>query len=115
MTVIVEEGRCALFFEDWFEEFGCNEMALRTFADALSGDVRLRVDMLSGRRWRRTLETFDDAGEWVPQSTISHVIWRFWGRKSAVYLRNTFVAPSLPMTSNSAVIERKLSETPAKL
>jgi hypothetical protein len=108
VTVVVEERRCALYFEDWFEEFGCKEMALRTFAAALSGDARLRVDMLSGRRWRWTLETFDDAGQWVPQSTISHVIWRFWGRKSTILLRNTFVAPSLAMIGNSAVIAREL-------
>jgi hypothetical protein len=114
MTVVVEEGRCALYFDGWFEEFGCKESALRTIADALSGDARLRVDMLSGRRWRWTLETFDDAGQWVSESTISHVIWRFWGRKSAIYLRNNFGAPTLAMTSNPAGIGRELSQPPAK-
>jgi hypothetical protein len=91
MTVMVENGRYALYFDNWTEDFDCDEIAMRTFAAALAGEARLRVDMLSGRRWRWTLETLDESGRWDPESTIGHVTWRFWGRPSSIYLRNTFV------------------------
>jgi len=90
MTVMVEDGRFALYFDNWVEEFDNDEIARRTFEAALAGEARLRVDTLSGRRWRWTLETLSDDGVWVPESTIGHVTWRFWGRPSSLYLRNTF-------------------------
>lgn len=90
MAIVVEEGRCILAFDEWVEEFEDAELARRTFAAALDGTARLKVDTLSGRRWRWTLERLDKAGQWIPQSTIGHVIWRFWGSASVVYLRNNF-------------------------
>ena len=90
MVVMVEDGRYALYFDNWVEEFDNDEIARRTFEAALAGEARLRVDMLSGRRWRWTLETLGEDGQWLPESTIGHVTWRFWGRTSSLYLRNSF-------------------------
>lgn len=90
MAVMVEDGRYALYFDNWTEEFVSDEMARRTFEAALAGTARLRVDTLAGRRWRWTLETVDESGRWIAESTIGHVIWRFWGRQATFYLRNTF-------------------------
>ncbi len=90
MTAMVEDGRFALYFDNWVEEFECEAIARGLFEAALAGKARLRVDMLSGRRWRWTLERLEDGGDWVPESTIGHVTWRFWGRQSSIYLRNCF-------------------------
>jgi hypothetical protein len=90
MSIMVEDGRYALYFDNWTEEFDCEDIARETFEAALTGEARLRVDMLSGRRWRWTLERLDDNGRWQPESTIGHVTWRFWGQPSTLYLRNTF-------------------------
>ncbi len=90
MVAMVEGGRFALYFDNWVEEFDCDEIARRTFEAALAGEARLRVDMLSGRRWRWTLEKLNEDGKWLAESTIGHVTWRFWGRPSSIYLRNAF-------------------------
>ena len=90
MAVVVEDGRYALYFDNWTEEFVSDEAARRTFEAALAGTARLRVDTLAGRRWRWTLETLDDTGRWVAESTIGHAIWRFWGQQASFYLRNSF-------------------------
>ena len=90
MSIMVEDGRYALYFDNWTEEFDCEDMAKETFEAALTGEARLRIDMLSGRKWRWTLERLDEGGRWCPESTIGHVTWRFWGRPSSVFLRNTF-------------------------
>jgi hypothetical protein len=90
MTVMIEGGKYTLYFDNWIEEFVSSEAARRTFEAALSGEARLRVDTLSGRRWRWTLERLDDAGRWVPESSVAHVIWRFWGHRTTVHLRNSF-------------------------
>jgi hypothetical protein len=96
MSVMVENGRYVVYFDNWFEEFDCPETARQMFEAALKGEARLKVDMLSGRRWRWTLERRDDAGTWHTESTTGHVIWRFWGRQSSVYLRNAFPPLMLP-------------------
>jgi hypothetical protein len=96
MAIVVEDGRYALYFDNWAEEFECDEIARRLLEAALKGDARLRVDLLSGRRWRWTLEMLDESGYWLPESTISHVIWRFWGRHSSVYLRNAYTPLAPP-------------------
>lgn len=90
MTVMIEGGRYALYFDNWTEEFVSGEAAWRMFEAALSGDARLRVDTLSGRRWRWALERRDETGHWIEESAVSHVIWRVWGEREMVYLRNTF-------------------------
>lgn len=90
MSVMVEEGRYALYFDNWVEEFELEEIARELFEAALKGEVRIKVDILSGRRWRWTLERVDSAGNWHAESSTDHVIWRFWGRQSTIYLRNTF-------------------------
>jgi len=96
MSVMVENGRYAVYFDNWFEEFDCPDAARQMFEAALKGEARLKVDMLSGRRWRWTLERRDEAGTWQTESTTGHVIWRFWGRQSSVYLRNAFPPLMLP-------------------
>jgi len=88
LTVIADAGRYALYFDGWAEEFGSDEIVRRLVLAALSGDVRLRVDLLGGRRWRWTLESLDANGAWQPESTLSHVTWRFWGARETQYLRN---------------------------
>ena len=91
MAIVVDEGRFTLAFDEWVEEFDDADLARQIFAAALDGTARLRVDMIADRKWRWTLERLDEqAGEWVPESTIGHVAWHFWGRPSVVYLRNTF-------------------------
>ncbi len=90
MALIVEPGRLILAFDEWVEEFEDAEAARRTFTAALEGTARLKIDALSGRRWRWTLECLDKAGQWAPESTIGHVNWRFWGHASVTYLRNSF-------------------------
>lgn len=102
MTVMIEDGRYALYFDNWAEEFESDEIARRTFEAALSGEARLRVDLLSGRSWRWTLEMLDENSNWVPESTIGHVIWRFWGRPSRMYLRNDFPRLILAADENEA-------------
>ena len=101
MSVMVDDGRYALYLDNWTEEFESDDLARRTFEAALTGEARLRVDALSGRAWRWTLETLDEAGNWVAESTTSHVVWRFWGRPSVIYLRNVFVR-ELPDLSNES-------------
>ena len=90
MTVLAEDGVYVLQFDNWTEEFLSEEMALRTFVAALSGEARLKVDTLGERRWRWTLEMRDAAGAWKPESTIGHVTWRLWGRQSSYYLKNAY-------------------------
>ena len=90
MTAMVSDAGYALYFDNWVEEFESSEIALQIFTEALKGKARLKVDLLAGRRWRWTLERLNDAGEWFAESTTDHVIWRFWGRQSTIYLRNAF-------------------------
>jgi len=103
MSVMIEDGRFALYFDDWMEEFESEDIVRDVLEAALRGEARLRVDTLAGRRWRWTLERLDAAGNWVSESTISHVIWRFWGPQSTLYLKNTFAcrAVSGPMVGNA--------------
>jgi len=96
MSAMVEDGRFTLYFDDWFEEFECEEIARDIFDAALKGEARLKVDILSGRRWRWTLERLDASGNWRSEGSIGHVIWRFWGRQSSIYLRNEFPPLELP-------------------
>jgi hypothetical protein len=103
MSVMVEGGRYTVCFDNWFEEFDCPEAARQTFEAALKGDARLKVDILSGRRWRWTLERRDEGGSWRAESTTGHVIWRFWGRQSSVYLRNAFPPLMLPVDAAGRV------------
>lgn len=90
MAIMVEDERYAVYLDNWTEEFASDELARRTFEAALAGKARLRVDTLAGRQWRWTLETLDLSGRWVPESTVGHAVWRFWGRQASYYLRNTF-------------------------
>lgn len=90
MTIMIEDGRYALYFDNWAEEFDCEHVARQTFEAALHGRARLRVDALAGRSWRWTLERLDANGNWIAESTLGHVTWRFWGRRSSLYLRNDF-------------------------
>lgn len=93
MTMFVDDGRYVLAFDEWTEESEDADRARALFAAALQGHARLKVEYLSGRPWRWTLERLD-AGRWMPESTMAHAIWRFWGRSSVGYLRNSFaVAP----------------------
>jgi hypothetical protein len=96
MAVIVEDGHYSLYFDNWAEELENGEIAREMFEAALKGNARLRVDMLSGRRWRWTLEKKDEDGSWLTASTTGHVLWRFWGRQSSIYLRNAFPKHPLP-------------------
>ena len=54
MSVMVDDGRYALYLDNWTEEFECDDLARRTLEAALTGEARLRVDALSGRAWRWT-------------------------------------------------------------
>ncbi len=93
MAIVVEGDRITLAFDEWVEEFFDVDYARHIFGAALDGTARLKVDLLSGKPWRWTLERLDQFGEWVPESTIGHVTWRIWGRSSVVYLRNNFKQP----------------------
>lgn len=90
MTILIEDGCYVLAFDEWTEEFEDAAAARGLFASALDGSARLKVESLSGRPWRWTLESLDPTGQWIAQSTIGHPIWRFWGRRSVDYLRNDF-------------------------
>ena len=96
MSATVEDGRYALYFDEWFEEFECEEIAREIFEAALRGEVRLKVDILSGRRWRWTLERLDANGNWRSEGSVGHVLWRFWGRQTSIHLRNEFPPLVLP-------------------
>lgn len=99
ITVMAEDGLYILQFDNWTEEFLTEEPALRTFAAALAGEARLRVDTLGGRRWRWTLEIRDRDGQWRPESTIGHVTWRLWGRQASLHLRNAFAMKAAEATA----------------
>ena len=88
MTVVAGDHAYALYFDGWAEEFGCEEIVHRLVTAAAAGEARIRVDSLAGRRLRWTLETRDCRGGWQPESTLSHVTWRFWGTRSTAYLMN---------------------------
>jgi hypothetical protein len=103
MSVMVENGRYTVYFDNWFEEFDCADAARQTFEAAVKGEARLKVDVLSGRRWRWTLERRDESGSWRAESTTGHVMWRFWGRQSSLYLRNAFPPLMLPTDSTGRV------------
>ena len=100
MSVMIEDGKYILYFGNWTEDFLSEDAARRTFEAALSGDARLRAETLAGRQWRWTLERRDEDGQWIAESTVAHVIWRFWGRRETIYLRNTFPR-RLPLTRAS--------------
>jgi hypothetical protein len=90
MWLTAEKGCYTLRFDDWIEEFECAETAREIFEAALRGEARVRIDMLADQRWRWTLERRDASGTWLPESTLSRAIWRFWGRETTIYLRNEF-------------------------
>lgn len=91
MSILVTGNHYVVAFDEWSEEFEDAEEARHIFLAAVEGTARLRVEMLSGRKWRWTLERLAKSGDWIPESTIGHVIWRFWGKASVVCLRNGFV------------------------
>jgi len=95
MSVVVEAGRYALYFDNWMEEVDSEQIARELFEAALRGDARLKVDLRGGRPWQWTLERLEN-GSWRTESAVNHVTWRFWGRDSTVYLRNTFPPLVLP-------------------
>lgn len=88
MTVIADDSGYALHFDGWSEEFCCEGIVSRLVLDAAAGKVRLRIDSIAGRRLRWTLESRDSKGAWSAESTLSHVTWRFRGKRSTVYLMN---------------------------
>lgn len=90
MSAMAANGRYALTFGGWGEEFESPEAARDYFEAALRGEARLRLETLGGRPWRWTLERLNQDGQWVPQSTITHAIWRFWGRRETRYLVNAY-------------------------
>lgn len=90
ISVMVENGHYILTFGEWTEEFGDATLAHRLISAAVDGTARLKVDAIAGRNWRWTLECLDEDGRWIAESTVGHVIWRFWGQPSTSYLRNIF-------------------------
>lgn len=90
MALLVVHGECTLCFDGWKETFSDIEQVRGLFEAALRGTARLKVDTLSGKPWRWTLERLDEADQWIAESTIGHPTWRFWGEVGSVYLRNVF-------------------------
>lgn len=90
LSIWVEAGVYVLTFDGWTEEFEDRNAAARLFISALRGEARLKVDCIGDKRWRWTLETLCDGDRWHPQSTIGHAVWRLWGARSVIHLRNAF-------------------------
>jgi len=94
IAMIVGDGGFTLRFDGWQETLHDTAQARALFQAALSGEARLRVDTLAGRRWRWTLELLRSDGRWAPESTLGHPTWRLYGRSGVVYLRNSFALGS---------------------
>lgn len=118
MSVWVVEGVYQLTFDGWTEDFEDGAVAARLFVAALRGEARLKIDCIGGQRWRWTLETLCDGDRWHPQSTIGHAIWRLWGQRSVIHLRNAFAhrapgdAPAQPVSTVTCRCEPTLGPLP---
>jgi hypothetical protein len=90
MALLIDDRRYVLTFDQWQEAFDDAAAARRLLEAALAGSARLRVDLIAGHRWRWTLERLQGSGTWTAESTITHPVWRLWGRRETAYLRNAY-------------------------
>lgn len=92
MSIATDLGRCRVLFGEWSDDFASVKEAVSLIEDALSGDVRLRVDIFDAHDTRWFLERRLPDGSWIeqprsgsPSTSPSHA-----QAMQTVYLHNDF-------------------------
>ena len=83
-------GSWIVFFDGWHDEFPDLEMVLALIRQALSGEVRLRVDRMGQKPWRWTVERRLGDATWVAlYSNAVFMLGRGQANHTVIY-RNSY-------------------------
>jgi hypothetical protein len=100
--ICLHEEACTLRLGGWYDEMPDVELALGYVERAIDGRLRLRVQCAGHRPRKWIVKCRDDDGAWVEEAFTCGV--RMWwpGKKSEIYLRNTYCArPWAPRSGTS--------------
>jgi hypothetical protein len=88
VSLLRTQSHWVVFFDGWHDEFQDLPSALRLCAEALAGDLRLRVDLSGGKPWRWTVERQAGEGRWVQLHSNAVFMLGRGQPRGAMYYRN---------------------------
>lgn len=86
----IDKQQCTLYFDDCAVDVASTAQALELLELALSGELRLRIDTVSGRPHRWSVERRNVDGGWRAEHVASVFNFKFWGRTASVCRQNDF-------------------------
>ena len=86
----IDDQQCTLYFDECAVDVASVAQALDLLRAALSGEIRLRIDTVSGRAYRWSVERQNVDGNWRAEHVIAVFNFKFWGRVASVYRQNDF-------------------------
>jgi len=79
---------CIVFLDGWHDEFANPDQGLRLIQQALTGDLRLKVEAISGRPWMWTVERLGPGSTWAVVHAGGLFRWKLGRTVECRYLRN---------------------------
>ena len=91
MSLAVDEFTVELTFDRWWLHFARNDhRAIELFEQALTGDVRIRIDAIAGKPRNWTLERRLSPNTWMAEQSVGVLRLWIWGERTVTYLQNDF-------------------------